>query len=164
MITSPRLAAILGVWLLGSGQALADAYKCRLDTGRVSYQSRSCPRTADQEIIRIFDNSTRIDLAPRSVDNEWVAALEADEARRIRALKAEEERKHKLAEIAEVAALINPTDKVNCEKYSKLYNKRLAQGGIELRDGKTGKMRIEKGEAAQEMIESTKYTRDHYCK
>lgn len=158
-----RTLMALVILLPVSNHVMADAYKCEYQPERIGYQEYPCPETAKQSIVRVFDNSSRIDNHSRADVNPWVAKLvEAEEKQR----KSQRERAQKqklFEERMRAAALTDKRDAENCEKYTALYEKRKKQAGVEVMDFATGEMRIDKSAAAQEMISSTKDTMRMYC-
>jgi|GEM_PF-6336731 len=163
-----QLTITAALALLVSGGAMADAYKCRLESGRISYQSTSCPQTASQDIVRIYSNSTRIDQSSRASNNPAVASIMARQAARDQALKERADRLAAKEEQVRVAALLEAKENEElrerrCIKFTALYDQRVKLQGVQTTDWKTGEVTVDQSADALEMIETTRLAKNRYC-
>lgn len=143
--------------------AYADAYKCELIFGPVSYQQSACPELSRQNVIRIYDNSARIQADEQQAVNPWLAEMMAEEKLRQKTEKAREKRQHRARERMEYAALMKAPVNEDCAKYQALYRKQNEQGGVKVIDIATGEPRIDKSEKSLKLIDQNKEKMGKYC-
>ncbi len=141
----------------------ADVYKCKLSSGRTSYQQSICPSDAVQHIVHIFGNSSRTSGGYSESANPWVLKLAAKERARDKANLARAERQQESRERIKYAALTKKRDEKHCKEYKALYKKRKKQGGVKVINVATGKISLDKSKMSKDLIRSTKDTRDMYC-
>jgi len=81
------LVAIILYFLMVTLATHAEVYKCKLASGKITYQSTPCPVSENQKVIEIKKQSPEEILEAQKRLKAWQTQQEAEEAAKIKAAK-----------------------------------------------------------------------------